>query len=100
MGFVVVLYLDRPFSGYSCFPLSVSFHQYTTLIFIFLLLLSEGQTGETFEWRNILPKIEEHLEERILIFFFVIRRVNGFIFLSFKDWLWGQHSLTLLGYRV
>ena len=31
------------------FPLSVSFHQCSTLIFIYTLVLPEGQTGETWE---------------------------------------------------
>ena len=34
-------------------PLSISFHQCAILIFIFILLLSEGQAGEAYEPSNI-----------------------------------------------
>jgi hypothetical protein len=33
-------------SQYFCFPLSVTFHQCTILILIYMLLLPEGQTDE------------------------------------------------------
>ena len=41
---------DRFFLLYLIFPLSESFHQCSTLIFIHTLLLSEGQAGET--WKS------------------------------------------------
>jgi hypothetical protein len=37
------------FSEYFGFRLSVSFHQCSILIFIYMLPLPEGQTGETWE---------------------------------------------------
>jgi len=36
-------------SKYFGFPMSVSFHQCSLLVFIYTLLLSEGQTGEAWE---------------------------------------------------
>jgi len=36
----------RLFSEYFCFPLSVSFRQFSRLIFVCLLLLSDGAAGE------------------------------------------------------
>ena len=36
----------RFFSRYSCFTLSISFHQYCALIFVFILM-SEGQAGRS-----------------------------------------------------
>jgi hypothetical protein len=41
--------LNRVFSEYFGSPLSVSFYQYTILIFIYMLLLPEGQTVEAWE---------------------------------------------------
>jgi len=41
---------DRIFFDYFRFALSISFHQFSTIIFIYMLLLSEGQTGET--WKS------------------------------------------------
>jgi len=38
--------LDWFVTQYFCFPLSVSFHQCPTLIFIYMLLLPERQMGE------------------------------------------------------
>ena len=38
----------------SVFPLSLSFHQRPTLIFIYMLLLSEGLTRETWEFRRTM----------------------------------------------
>jgi hypothetical protein len=38
---------DRVFSEYIGFPVSISFHKCLILIFIYTLLLPEGQTGET-----------------------------------------------------
>jgi hypothetical protein len=40
---------DRVFSQYFSFPLSVSFSQCSISIFIYMLLLPEGQTGEAWE---------------------------------------------------
>ena len=36
-------------SQYFSFPLSLSFHQYCVLIFVIILLLSEGQAGDDWE---------------------------------------------------
>ena len=44
-----VWYSDRGISQNFCFPLSVSFHQCSTLIFICMLLLAEGQTRAAWE---------------------------------------------------
>ena len=38
--------LDWVVTQYFCFPLSVSFHQCSALVFIYMLLLAEKQTGE------------------------------------------------------
>jgi hypothetical protein len=38
--------LDRVFFECFGFPLPISFHQCSILIFIYMLLLPEGQTGE------------------------------------------------------
>jgi hypothetical protein len=40
---------DRFLSEYFSFPLSVSFHHCSILIFIYILLLPEGQMGEAWE---------------------------------------------------
>jgi hypothetical protein len=40
---------DRLFSGYFGFSLSVSFHHYSILKFMYMLLLPEGQTGKDWE---------------------------------------------------
>jgi hypothetical protein len=40
---------DRIFSEYVRFALSITFHQCSTLIFIYMLLLSKGQTGEAWK---------------------------------------------------
>ena len=48
------------------FSLSVSFHQRSTLIFIYMLFLPEGQTGETWEpsKRTALTEIAERWVEK------------------------------------
>ena len=52
---------DRFFSKYFGFPLSVSFHQYSILIFIYMLLLSEGQMVKPGNLQsNALSEIGEH----------------------------------------
>ena len=52
------------------FPLSVSFHQSSELIFIYMLILPEEQTGEAWEpyKSNGLSEIGEHWAEEILSF--------------------------------
>jgi hypothetical protein len=47
--FVVERHLDRFFSDFFRLPLSVSFHQCSILVFIYMLLLSERQTSELWE---------------------------------------------------
>lgn len=99
-------YVERPFPGYFCFPLSVSFRQYSTFIFISILNLTE-QTGEVWEpsngevrilLRNSGSMVRKHFI--YLFIFFVIPRFRIFTFLSLEDWLWGQHSLIPKEYRV
>jgi hypothetical protein len=46
---VVVEKVTQAFSKYTCLLLPVSFHQCTILIFIYMLPLSEEQTGEAVE---------------------------------------------------
>ena len=47
-------YWDRIFSDYFRFALSISFHQFSTIIFVYKLLLSEGQTGGT--WKSSIKR--------------------------------------------
>jgi hypothetical protein len=49
MRFVGKVALDRFFSEYFGFTLSVSFHQCSILIFIYTFLLPEGQMDEAWE---------------------------------------------------
>jgi hypothetical protein len=46
---VNTVFWDRFFSEYFSFPLSVSIHQYSVFVFIYMLLLPVGKTGETWE---------------------------------------------------
>ena len=55
--------------------LSVSFHQCLALIFILILLLSEGQTGEVCE----CSKSRGALGSKVLSLFFRVRRVKQLI---------------------
>jgi hypothetical protein len=45
----VSFYQCTVFCQYFCFRLSVSFYQCSILIFIYMILLPEGQTGDTWE---------------------------------------------------
>lgn len=90
------------FPGISVSSLSVSFHQYSTFIFIFMLLLTE-QTGDAWEPSNgeiLLRNSGSTVRKHFIFNSFVIPRVRIFIFLSFEDWLRGQHSLIPKQYRV
>jgi hypothetical protein len=53
--------LEQMFSAFFGCPLSVPFHQCSRLIFIYMLLSPEGQTGKAWEPRktNALPEIGE-----------------------------------------
>jgi len=53
---------DKFFSEYFRFLLSVSFHLCSMLIFIDMLLLREGQTGETWEpsGKEVLFQVGQH----------------------------------------
>ena len=42
-------YWERIFSDYFPFALLISFHQFSIIIFIYVLRLSEGQTGQAWE---------------------------------------------------
>jgi hypothetical protein len=54
--------LDRLFSQYFCFPLSVSFHQCSMLIFIYMLLFQMGkrEKPENLPKSNVLHETGEH----------------------------------------
>jgi len=59
---LVTVALEPVFLPVFLFPLSVSFHQCSTLIFIYLLLLLEGQTGEP--WKSSKKAISFGIGER------------------------------------
>ena len=46
---------DRFLSQYFGFPPSLSFHQYSTLIFVYVLFLAKGQSGEAWELQKAMP---------------------------------------------
>jgi len=54
----------RFLSEHLCFPPSLSFHQCSIFIFIYILLLLEGQSLVTFQKRNALSEIEMHYIEK------------------------------------
>jgi hypothetical protein len=61
---------------YFCFPLSVSFHQRSTLIFIYMLLFQKDvQTGEAWEpsKKQCSWEIGEHRVRKVLSLFFVLK---------------------------
>jgi hypothetical protein len=65
-------------SQYFCFPLSVSFHQCSILIFIYMLLLAERQTGEACELSKKLFPFQNRgaLHSEVFLRCFCLRRVN------------------------
>jgi hypothetical protein len=74
--------LDRVFFEYFSFPLPISFHQCSVLIFIYMLLLPEGQTGEAwepFEKQSSFSEIGEHWIEKNL-YCFCLQTVNITLF--------------------
>jgi hypothetical protein len=65
-------YLNRLLSKYVGFLVAVLFHQCSILIFIYMLLLPEGQMGEIWEPdKNVtVPEIGEHWVGKYLYFVF------------------------------
>jgi hypothetical protein len=58
------------------FPLSVSFHQCSTLVFIYMLLLPEGRTGEAWEpsKSNVVTEIGEYWSENYFSLLYAVVR--------------------------
>jgi hypothetical protein len=78
--------------------LSVSSHQFATLIFIYMLLLPEGQTGEAWEpseESGDLSEFGERWIEKHLSMCIAFRELNDVICSSLFQWpLW--HSLEYM----